>query len=166
MIALVPVHEALAIADVPQRGFEVARVMRARGRQHGFAEGDAIEGVVAQDEFFRPARPADQRVALVARAAQRGGDEIDALRNRRKGLRRRDQARHARFAGNRGPGAKRQSRAAGDELQKAAAADRCLNHDLIQPWPHVPFIPAQAGIQGRKSRYSPLWVPAFAGTNG
>ena len=119
MVALVPVHETLAVADVLQRGLEVARVMRARRRQHGLAEGDAIEGVVAHDELFRPARPADQRVAHVARAAQRGRNEIDALRNRRQGLRRRDQARHARFAGSRGHGANRQGRAACEPSQDA-----------------------------------------------
>ena len=79
MVALAPVDDAVVIADLAQHGIEFARLAGDGRGQHGFAVGDAIEGVVAHDEFFRPARAADQRVAAVTRAAQRAGNKIDPL---------------------------------------------------------------------------------------
>src|SRR5450759_4362567 len=120
----------------------VLAAARARGRQHRFAEGNAIEGVVAHDEFFRPPRPADQRVALVGGAAQRAGNEIDALRDRRQRFSLADQtadARFARFARLARPRAGRQSRAARENSQDMSAAkariDRHERHPAVNPAP-------------------------------
>jgi len=43
-----------------------------------------------------------------------------------------------------------------------------LAHNESKTVPQTPFVPAKAGIQGRKySRFDLFaWVPAFAGTNG
>ncbi len=79
MIALEPIHVSVPVADFAQGVFERVHVARKRRRQHRLAISNAIEAVVAQHEAFRPVRPADQRVAAIAGAAQRGGNEIDAL---------------------------------------------------------------------------------------
>src|SRR5882672_9394507 len=81
MIALEPIHDAVAVADELQPRLESRAVAGIRRRQHGFAERHAIEGILTHHEFFRPARPTDERVALVTGPAQRGGNEFDALRN-------------------------------------------------------------------------------------
>ncbi len=79
MIALAPLDHAIVVADFLEHGLEVAEAAGVGRGQHGFAIGDAIESVVAHHEFLRPARAADQRIAEIACAAQRGGDEIDPL---------------------------------------------------------------------------------------
>ena len=95
-----------------------------RRRQHRFAIGDAIEAVVAHHEFFRPARPADQRIAAIAacRAARREMKSMrcdDRLGSARASL---DQPRDARLAGRGRPRARRQYRAACEQAQEIPAA--------------------------------------------
>ena len=81
LIALAPGDNAIVVTDRPQGRIELAGIFRDRGSQHGFAERHAIEGIIARDEFFRTAWAADQRIAAVARPAQRRRDEVDTLRD-------------------------------------------------------------------------------------
>src|SRR4029079_270495 len=78
MIALAPLHDAFAISDYAQLGFERHQVMRLRGRQHGLAEGYAIEPVITRNEHFGLARAADPRVSLVRMAHECMGNRDNA----------------------------------------------------------------------------------------
>ena len=79
MIALAPGHHAVVIADRAQAGLEFTEVVGDRGRQHGFAKGDAIEGVVAHDELFR--RAAVRRSACIpGSVVPRSAREMKSMR--------------------------------------------------------------------------------------
>src|SRR5690348_1376983 len=84
MIARAPIDHAIVVADRAQRRLECSRITGDGGRQYGLAEGDAVESIIAYNEFFRPMRPTDQRIAAIVRADESLGDEIDPLRNRRQ----------------------------------------------------------------------------------
>ena len=84
MVALVPLHVAVLVADAPQRALELGEIAGDRGGEHHLAERDAIERVVADDEALRMLRAADQRVRPVANAEQLCGDEVDPRRDLRQ----------------------------------------------------------------------------------
>ncbi len=57
VVALVPPHFAVFVANALQRPFDMRKVVGERRRQHHFAISDAIEGVVAHHEPLRCAGP-------------------------------------------------------------------------------------------------------------
>src|SRR4051812_37546616 len=66
MIAAVVLHGAVVVTDTAERRLELLEIAGDGGRQYHLAKGDAIEGVVADDESLRKMGPTDQRVGPIA----------------------------------------------------------------------------------------------------
>src|SRR5215475_1088325 len=79
MIALGPSDDAIVIADRAQDRIELLPICGNGGGKYGFAKRDTIESVVAHHKLFRARWTPDQRISLVARAAQGPGNKVEAL---------------------------------------------------------------------------------------
>jgi hypothetical protein len=81
MIALTPRDDAVVVADIAQNRIELAAIRCDSGCEDNLAKCHTIESVIADNEFFRPIWPANQRISLILDATQHSGDKIDPLRN-------------------------------------------------------------------------------------
>ena len=144
MVAFAPAHHSVVIADGAQGCVEFSRVARYRGSQYGLAKSHAIERVVAHHKLFRPPWSSDQRIALIACAAQRAGNELEPLRDRAFTAGFIDQAADPRFCSGAGRHPGGQNRTASEKVQDVSAAEAQIERHLCILPPFSPS-PRQAG---------------------